>query len=668
MNQRNKSIFLIRNLGSNKTIKKISCLLIIALISMVSKSQTPNPALTTLFKDAYHIWELQRNDIGMYRDSKLFNGSDFHPASIANVGTGLVSLCIADAMGWEPNAAQLVLITLKSVNGHTPGFIPDRNASGYYRHFIDMNTGARAWDSEYSTIDTDLLALGAMFCKNYFSNNSEIVTQVDELWNSIDFTKAIANPYTGKIYLSMQANGEGGAGLTSVYNEYMLVAWCAINDKNNSTADAKLLWDNFYKDTSNLPKSTYAGNSVLTDSNSGGFISSFTQLFNYYLCNYFSNSPDYMTYLLNAYNADKQWWIDNLSPTYSWGHGAGVSIGGYNADKINNNPDKIVSPHIIAGFLPINNAGKNDLLDQLNNQKGVYSLPDDPTKKILWRYSLADTSWEGNSVQGIDYSTFLFGLASLPEYLGTNFFSTYNIINTSKICEGVDSDLSILSDFECQENFIYPVSLSKIANISNAGLNTSENIGRFIDNGNDAWDALIIDYGEAIDLSSNNILKFKFYSTASVKVLAKIEGGTSAELWSEFSNINVWQQFSFDFSEAIYNGNTKLVLFFNGGVTTGNTEDLYYFDDLEWNSATLSVDRNINTDFSTYPNPVIDNLYIQNGSSSKIDKVTVFDSTGREIKECISIDVIDMSSLPKGIYHIRINSNRYTSVKRIIKK
>ncbi|MGB7394152.1 MAG: carbohydrate-binding protein [Pricia sp.] len=416
------------------TLKFLMVLVLFVGIGATLRAQSPDadPTLTKLFEDTYHTWELKRNDKGIYRDSKVFVGDDFHPASIANVGTGLISLCIADAMGWEPDAATLALTTLQSVNGQTPGFTPDRNASGYFRHFIDMETGEQAWESEYSTIDTDILALGAMFCKNYFSGNAEIAAQVDQLWNSIDFTKAIANPDTGQIYLDMQANGEGGTLLTSVYNEYMLVAWCAINDANFDTTEAQLLWDNFYADPENLPKATYGGFEVLTDS-PGNFVSSFIHLFNYYLVDYFASSPAYMTFFDNAYNADKQWWADTAAPPYAWGHGAGVDIEGYAANKINDNPNRTVSPHIIGGFLPVNPDGKNDLLDQYNNSLGVYSLPDDASREILWRYSLNDPSFVANSVQGIDLSTLLYGLASLPEYLGTDFFDTNNEINTTAL-------------------------------------------------------------------------------------------------------------------------------------------------------------------------------------------------------------------------------------------
>ena len=79
-----------------------------------------------------------------------------------------------------------------------------------------------------------------------------------------------------------------------------------------------------------------------------------------------------------------------------------------------------------------------------------------------------------------------------------------------------------------------------------------------------------------------NKLKFKFFSSSSVQVLAKIEGGTPVEKWSDFSLINTWQEFSYDFSDSILNGNTTLVLFFNAGQNNGSTEDLYFIDELRW--------------------------------------------------------------------------------------
>ena len=49
-----------------------------------------------------------------------------------------------------------------------------------------------------------------------------------------------------------------------------------------------------------------------------------------------------------------------------------------------------------------------------------------------------------------------------------------------------------------------------------------------------------------------------------------------------FSLINTWQEFSYDFSDSVLNGNTTLVLFFNAGQNNGSSEDLYFIDELRW--------------------------------------------------------------------------------------
>jgi hypothetical protein len=322
--------------------------LLIVSVSFVTHAQ--ETAIDKMFRSSYRVWELQRNHMGMYRDSKLFVGDDYHPCSVANVGIGLISLCIADSMNWDGEAMEKALITLKSITGHTPGFNPDRNASGFFRHFIDMNTGVQHWNSEYSTIDTEILVAGALFAKRYFNNDS-ISKYAMELWNSIEHEKAIANAENGKIFLTMEANGEGTLNkLTSVYNEYMIVAWMAKNATNDIHSPAHILWNKFYADPDNLPFTQFDGHRVLTD-RSGHFLSSFTHLFNYYLCHYFTVSDQYAEYALNAKKADYAWWqLNSNRQKWEWGNGAGTGPEGYHADKINDNTNQVVSPHIIAGF------------------------------------------------------------------------------------------------------------------------------------------------------------------------------------------------------------------------------------------------------------------------------------------------------------------------------
>ena len=117
---------------------------------------------------------------------------------------------------------------------------------------------------------------------------------------------------------------------------------------------------------------------------------------------------------------------------FEWGLGAGSAItSSYHADAINNNEDLIVSPQIIAGYIPVNPESKSNLIDLWNSNLGKFNLPNVNNDPILWRYSKSNTTWIPNEIIGIDYSSMLFGLSTLTEYLGIDFFSTYNDFYTS---------------------------------------------------------------------------------------------------------------------------------------------------------------------------------------------------------------------------------------------
>lgn len=411
-------------------MKKHFLFLLISLLGFAQTSFAQNDTLAELFRNSYRVFELQRNNIGIYRDSKLFDpqAADFHPSSVANIGMGLIALCIADTMQWIDDAEEQAMITLQSILGETPGFRPDRNASGFFRHFIDMNTGQQAWGSEYSTIDTGILMCGALFVKKYFANNATIANYVEQLWTSINWSKAIANATDGSIYLTMNPNGEGTSGaLTLPFNEYMIVAWLAMKSEGNMPGIATELWNNWYSDPSQLPINTYLGIPLLTDGPSR-FLSSFVPQFCYYLCQPFRSNPEYISYLENAREADSLWWANrSFIASAIWGLGAGSAnfSFGYNADAINSNPSNIYSPHIIGGFLPVHEAGKENLLRLWLDGDSKYKLPGSGNHQILWRKSLNDPQWNAGEVQGIDYSTMLFGLASLPEFLGPEFFEEF---------------------------------------------------------------------------------------------------------------------------------------------------------------------------------------------------------------------------------------------------
>lgn len=160
-------------------------------------------------------------------------------------------------------------------------------------------------------------------------------------------------------------------------------------------------------------------------------------------------------------------------------------------------------------------------------------------------------------------------------------------VATSQLdCTNVTVDNFIINDAECQQNYTTEgnVSSQVITNPNISGSNTSTSVLEVNDNGTDAWDHLLFNFGEAIDLSEKNKLKIKILSSEIVPLLAKLEGGTSSasEIWGSIDTIGSWTEYTFDFSGQSSENYTKIVFFFNGGQTDGSTSDTYYIDDIKW--------------------------------------------------------------------------------------
>jgi hypothetical protein len=133
----------------------------------MSRSTPPAPAgapepvgadddawLEGLQRAAFAYFRIEVNpDNGLVADKTAANW----PASIAAVGLALAAYPVAVARGFmeRADAVRRVLATLRffwtSPHGrqkHATGY------KGFYYHFLDMQTGRRAWGCELSTVDT----------------------------------------------------------------------------------------------------------------------------------------------------------------------------------------------------------------------------------------------------------------------------------------------------------------------------------------------------------------------------------------------------------------------------------------------------------------------------------------------------------------------------------
>jgi len=171
----------------------------VLIIGGVAMAQQANldEIITKNERDAvFYFWNEVNPQNGLVRDRTTWNS----PSSIAAVGFGLTSLCIAADHGWIPkqDVYNRVLTTLEY-------FKTLPNEHGFYYHFLNLWTGQRAAGSEVSPIDTTLFISGALFAGQYFKG-TEVQKLADELYNRIDWQWMTNNT----AYLSMAWYPESG--------------------------------------------------------------------------------------------------------------------------------------------------------------------------------------------------------------------------------------------------------------------------------------------------------------------------------------------------------------------------------------------------------------------------------------------------------------------------
>lgn len=119
------------------------------------------------------------------------------PASIAATGLALAGYPVAIERGFVTRAAaiDIVLTTLRFFRDSPHG--PEADATGYqgfYYHFLDMQTGRRAWQCELSTVDTTILLAGVLTAAAYFDADTteerEIRSIADALYRRTDWAWA----------------------------------------------------------------------------------------------------------------------------------------------------------------------------------------------------------------------------------------------------------------------------------------------------------------------------------------------------------------------------------------------------------------------------------------------------------------------------------------------
>src|SRR3954465_12416376 len=106
------------------------------------------------------------------------------PASIAAVGMALATIPILVERGVVTRELGAVLALKRLRFFHASPHGPEPDATGYkgfYYHFLDMESGRRAWDCELSTIDSAFLFAGILTVGTYFDQPTPAEDEVRRL-------------------------------------------------------------------------------------------------------------------------------------------------------------------------------------------------------------------------------------------------------------------------------------------------------------------------------------------------------------------------------------------------------------------------------------------------------------------------------------------------------
>lgn len=226
------------------------------IISVFIFSNASAQSTTALLDTVQHasfnfFWYEANSSNGLIKDRNT-SGS---PCSVASVGFGLSSICIAVDHGWisREAARDRVLTTLRTFWEKPQGegasdFI---GYKGLFYHFLDMNSATRTWDSELSTIDTGLLFAGILDARQYFIGNDSVETQIRALADSIYYRadwEFMRNGNAGILMGWKPVTQFAGYGQWLGYNEAMILYILALGSPTHPVApNAWQQWTTGYR-------------------------------------------------------------------------------------------------------------------------------------------------------------------------------------------------------------------------------------------------------------------------------------------------------------------------------------------------------------------------------------------------------------------------------------
>lgn len=207
-----------------------------------------------------------------------------------------------------------------------------------------------------------------------------------------------------------------------------------------------------------------------------------------------------------------------------------------------------------------------------------------------------------------------------------------------------------------------------------------------VSNTNENWYAHLRGNVPPMDLTSGTKgISLRVRGQRQSKVKLKLQVGDSYWInWEadqsdfNYTDVGNWQTLTWDISawDSAYAEYMTAVVFFFDIETSKPSEtgadaslDVFDVDDFVFGEfASLSIKNNSLSDFTVYPNPTTD--FVNINSANTIDSYRIHDLTGRVVKSSSPYSnnfKIDVTSLNKGVYLVKLNSGDKTGSIKLIK-
>lgn len=135
-------------------------------------------------------------------------------ASIASVGFALTAYPIGVEYGYVSRDDARA-----RADGTLDTLLAMERVEGFFYHFVDMQTGARAWQSEVSSIDTAILMLGVLTAGDYFGG--DVQRKAQQLYADVNWPWMI-DPARNMFYMAYKPE-QGHFGHWDFYAEQLML-------------------------------------------------------------------------------------------------------------------------------------------------------------------------------------------------------------------------------------------------------------------------------------------------------------------------------------------------------------------------------------------------------------------------------------------------------------